>query len=75
VHSITLGHPIAGNLAGYIEYVGIAPVRLGISYRAFGDVGVTYKVNQNLELDGGVNVALSRSANDLTFFLGLTVRR
>jgi hypothetical protein len=75
VYSATLGHPIVKNLAAYVEFVGIAPSRLGFSFRAFADTGLTYKVTENLELDGGVNVALSRSANDALFFVGMTMRR
>lgn len=38
------------------------------------DFGVTYKVRPNIQLDAGVNIGLTRSADDVNPFVGLTVR-
>lgn len=39
-----------------------------------GNVGLTYAVNDDLQLDVGVNVGLTRSADDLTLFTGFVKR-
>lgn len=39
-----------------------------------GNIGLTYAVNDDLQLDAGVNVGLTRSADDLTLFTGFVKR-
>ena len=38
------------------------------------DVGLTYAVNANVQLDAGCNFGLTRSAPDLQPFVGFSVR-
>jgi len=72
LHTATISFPIVGELNGYVEYAGIAST--GATYQAFADVGLTYQVNDNMQLDGGVNIGLSESAEDFTVFTGVSVR-
>jgi hypothetical protein len=37
-------------------------------------MGLTYGVTKNLQLDAGVNIGVTRAAEDLNPFLGLTSR-
>ena len=37
VHTITLGHELFDKLSGYIEYVGVSPMRTGNTYLAYFD--------------------------------------
>jgi len=75
VHTATLGHDIVGDLAGYVEYVGVASTESGAGYVAVLGGGLTYGVNENVQLDCGVNVGLSEDADDFNAFAGISVRR
>jgi len=74
VHSITLGREFTEQLNVYIEYVGVAPVQTGKTYLASFDTGLTYAITENVQVDLGINIGLSRHANDFTVFSGLTFR-
>ena len=74
VHTATVGHDIAGDLAGYVEVIGIASHDLGLGYIAVLGGGLTYGLSADMQLDTGVNVGLSDDADDLNAFLGLSVR-
>jgi hypothetical protein len=74
VHTATLAHDIAGDLAGYVEYIGISPVDTGATYTAIGSMGLTYAVTPDVQADAGVTVGISDSADDFTAFVGLSFR-
>lgn len=74
VHSAVLGHDIVGDLGGYIEYVGVAPHNSGGGYQAYLSTGLTYGVNDDVQLDGGVRIGLSDSAEDFGLFVGMAFR-
>jgi len=75
IHSVTCGHDLVKDkLRGYVEYVGVAPLRSGHSYLAFFDTGATYAVSSGVQLDAGVNLGLSREAEDFTLFAGVSFR-
>jgi Putative MetA-pathway of phenol degradation len=74
VHSLSLGHKIVGNLAGYLEYVGVSPVRTGHVYRASFSTGLTYLLGKNMELDAGTLIGLSGRADAFNVFSGFSVR-
>ena len=61
-----------GPLSGYVELFhasgGGAPRELT------ADGGLTLGVTDDLQLDAGVNLGLSRGADDVNPFLGLAVR-
>jgi hypothetical protein len=75
VHTVTAGHPIVGDLGGYVEYVGVASTEDGSGYVAVLGGGLTYGVNANVQLDCGLNVGLSDEADDFNVFTGVSVRR
>jgi hypothetical protein len=72
VQSLTVGRPIAGPLSGFVELFhasgGGAPRELT------ADGGLTLGLTDDLQLDAGVNVGLTRGADDVNPFLGLAVR-
>ncbi len=74
VHTASLGRPLFSGLRGYVEYVGIAPQRTGSGYRALFSTGLTYALGKNAQLDAGVRVGLSRSADDFNAFAGISFR-
>jgi hypothetical protein len=74
VHTVTLGRPIAGDLSGFVEYVGVTSVNTGSTYQAVVGGGVTYGIGEDLLLDAGVYFGLSDAADDFNAFVGLTYR-
>lgn len=74
VHTATVGHNLAGDLAGYVEYVGIAPSEGGSDYVAGLGAGLTYGLGDDVRLDAGVNFGLTDSADDFNVFAGLSFR-
>jgi hypothetical protein len=75
IHSVTCGHDLFNDkLRGYVEYVGAAPLHSGRTYLAFFDTGATYAVSSGVQLDAGINIGLSREAEDFTLFAGVSFR-
>jgi hypothetical protein len=72
VTSITFGHDIVGNLAGYMEFWNSASSEADSKWTATADFGLTYRITPLIQLDGGVNVGLTDSADDLNPFLGFS---
>ncbi len=74
VHTATVGHAIVGDLSGYVEYIGVTDTEEGTGYLSLIGAGLTYGVNENVQLDTGVNVGLSDDADDFNVFVGISVR-
>lgn len=74
LNTLTVGHSIFGPWGGYVEFVSIASQERAAPWVAAFDVGVTYEVSSDVRLDGGINIGLTRSAEDLNPFIGLTWR-
>ena len=74
LHTLSLGRPIVGDLRGYVEYVGVSYAGAGATYTAAISSGVVYKLSPDVNLDGGVIVGLSDSADDYTVFAGMSFR-
>lgn len=53
----------------------LASAERGSHWQATADFGLTYALTEDVQLDGGVNVGLTRAAEDVNPFLGLSVRR
>jgi hypothetical protein len=74
LNTVTLGHDIVGNLAGYIEFFSEASTQRNTPWLATFDVGFTYAVNDDLQLDAGVNIGITKSAPDANPFIGISWR-
>lgn len=78
VHSVTLGHPVAGLVSAYVEYVGILPrgAASGIErrYQAIASAGLTLAAGENLLLDAGTRIGFSGDSDRSTIFLGASTR-
>ena len=74
VNSITFGHEIVGRLAGYIEFFSQVSADQDAPWIGTVDLGLTYRLTDNLQLDAGVNLGVTRSADDLVPFLGISLR-
>ena len=62
------------NLAGYVEFYSEVRTERGTPVIGQVDVGVTYQIGENLQLDGGCNIGVTRAANDYQPFTGLSVQ-
>ncbi len=74
VQSVTFGHRIVGKLAGYVEFYSSFSAERGAAWVATADVGLTYSLTANLKIDAGVNFGVTRAADDLALFTGLSWR-
>ena len=74
VHTAVLGHDIMGSLGGYVEYIGIVSGDGDSDYQALIGTGLTYGLSADLVLDVGANFGLTRAAEDVNVFAGVTVR-
>ncbi len=74
VNSITFGHGIIGQLAGYLEFFSSVSSECDVEWIGTVDFGLTYKLRSNVQLDAGVNIGVTQAADDLNSFVGLSVR-
>ena len=74
ISSFTMGHDIAGDLAGYAEFFSQSSDEDGADWIATADFGLTYALNPDVQLDAGANIGLTRAADDLNPFVGFSAR-
>jgi outer membrane putative beta-barrel porin/alpha-amylase len=74
VNTITFGHDIVGNLGGYVEFWSAVSTESGSDWIGTVDLGLTYALTEDIQLDGGVNIGVTRSADDINPFLGISWR-
>jgi hypothetical protein len=73
-NTVTFAHDIAGNLAGYLEFAALFTPESDAQWQGQLDVGLTYGLNENTQLDLGCNFGVTRVAPDFNPFLGVTLR-
>jgi hypothetical protein len=71
---VTFDHNIIGKLSGYCEFFSSVSTERGASWVGTIDVGLEYLVTKNVQLDCGCNVGVTRAADDVNPFAGITVR-
>lgn len=74
VNSIAFGRDIIGDLAGYIEFFSVISTEDASDWTGLIGTGFTYAVTDDVQLDGGINFGLTRAADELNPFVGMTVR-
>lgn len=74
INSITFAHDLTGRLGGYIELFTIISDAPGADWQAQFDLGLTYAVSDDVQLDVGCNFGITDSAPDYQPFLGLSRR-
>lgn len=70
-NTVTVGHEIAGRLGGFVELTSAAGDGAHV---ATCNGGLTYRVGRDGQVDGGVNLGLSRGAPDVQVFAGMARR-
>ena len=74
INTITFSHDITSQLGGYVEFVSAHSYENGNDWIAQADLGLTYAINADTQLDAGCNFGVTREAPDVQPFLGLTLR-
>lgn len=74
INSITFAHDIIGDLGGYVEFFSAVNTEASADWVGTLDLGLTYAVNENVQLDGGVNLGVTRAAEDINPFIGVSWR-
>ncbi len=74
VTTVSFGHDIVGDLAGYVEFFHSLSLERGAPWVATVDVGLTYGLTKNIQLDAGINIGVTRAADDWNPFVGISWR-
>jgi hypothetical protein len=74
VNSATVGARVTERLGAYAELWTERSAERSSRWAATGDLGVTYLVADDFQLDAGANIGLTRAADDLNLFVGVSRR-
>lgn len=74
VNSITVSHPIVGKLDGFVEFFSLVSAETGAPWVGTFDFGLVYAITDDMQLDAGAYVGVTRSAADIAPFVGFSVR-
>jgi hypothetical protein len=76
VNSITLSHDrvLVRDLGAYVEFFSLVSAERGSDWIGTVDFGLTYGLSENVRLDAGVNIGVTKAADDLNPFVGLSWR-
>ncbi len=74
VNTIAVGRGIVEDLGGYLEFISVASAESGADWAGVVAAGLTYGLNENTQLDAGVNVGIVEAADDVRPFVGLSWR-
>lgn len=74
INTITVSHSIVGELSGYVEFFSSVSTEDESEWIGTVDLGLTYGVSDDIQLDAGVNVGVTRAADDINPFVGLSWR-
>lgn len=74
INSVTFGHDIVGRLSGYIEFYSQVIAQQDVPWVGTVDLGLAYRLTDDLQLDAGVNIGVTPAADDVNPFIGLSFR-
>jgi hypothetical protein len=74
INLITFSHAIVGRLGGYVEFFSETSTEQNVPWVGTVDFGLTYKLTPGFQLDAGVNVGVTKSADDVNPFVGFSRR-
>lgn len=74
VNTLTVGHAIVGDLGMYVEFFSAVSEEEDSPWVGTFDVGFTYGLTPDIQLDAGVNIGVTDSADDINPFLGISLR-
>lgn len=74
VNTVTFSRDIIGSLGGYVEFFSSVSTERGSCWVGTVDLGLTYALTKNIQLDAGINIGVTRSADDFNPFIGMSWR-
>ena len=74
INSVTISRDLVKNLGAYVEIFTVVGNAPGFDWQAQADVGLTYAVTDDIQLDCGCNFGLTKSAPDFQPFAGISIR-
>ncbi|HTD65109.1 MAG TPA: transporter [Candidatus Limnocylindria bacterium] len=74
INSITFSHDIVGDLAGYTEFFSSVSSDEDAKWIGTVDLGLTYGLTEDIQLDAGINIGVTRAADDWNPFVGISWR-
>ena len=74
VNSITIGHDLTEKVGCYVEFFTVTGSAPGFKWQGQLDVGFTYALKANVQLDAGCNFGVTKSAPDFQPFIGIAYR-
>ena len=74
INTMTVSHSIVGELGGYIEFFSSVSTEDESEWIGTVDLGLTYGVSADIQLDAGVNIGVTRAADDVNPFVGVSWR-
>lgn len=74
VNTVTFSHDMVGDLGGYVEFFSSVSTERGSSWVGTVDLGLTYALTKNIQLDAGINLGVTRAADDWNPFVGISWR-
>ena len=74
INSITFDHQVYGKLSGYAEFFSEVSTERDARWVGTVDFGLMWQVTSNVEMDAGVNVGITKSADDVNLFTGFSWR-
>jgi hypothetical protein len=74
VNSISIGHHLIGKFSLYAEFFSSVSAEPDSAWIGTFDTWLTYAATKNLRFEGGVYMGVTRSAEDLRPFIGMTWR-
>ncbi|MBA2269939.1 MAG: transporter [Chthoniobacterales bacterium] len=74
INTITVSHSIVGDLGGYVEFFSSVSTEDDSEWIGTVDLGLTYGVTADIQLDAGVNIGVTRAADDINPFVGISWR-
>ena len=73
-NSVSIGHALVGKLAVAAEFFSSVSTQQGADWVGTVDTWLTYQVNKNLRLDGGIYIGVTPAADKWHPWLGMTRR-
>ena len=73
-NSISIGHSLIGKLSIAAEFFGSVSTERDADWTGTVDTWLTYQINKDLRLDGGVYIGVTLAADDWHPWLGMTWR-
>jgi hypothetical protein len=74
INSATMSFDITDRLGAYTELFTERSTERGARWVATADLGLTYALTKDFQLDGGLNLGITKAADDLQLFVGVSRR-